>query len=175
MKLLAPPFDSDSKPNPGYISSYPKGLRENGAQYTHGSLWFIKALLETGQADKAYSILSMILPINHGRTSYEIGRYKTEPYVVSADVYSEGRNAGRGGWSWYTGAAAWMYRIILEDLLGVKRKGDTLEISPNLPEHWNGFTINYKFGSSIYRIRVKNHSKTSIKLVDDGKVKEITV
>jgi len=182
VRLLTPPFSgpiSATNPNPGYISKYPPGIRENGAQYTHGSIWLAKAMLSIGEVDKGYNLLSIMNPINHGRTSGEINRYRAEPYVIAGDVYSEGRNIGRGGWSWYTGAAAWMYRTILEDLLGIVRRENKLEIHASLPSSWQGFNVDYHFGSSVYRIQVKRVANPStlksIDLVDDGVVHVVQV
>lgn len=143
IRLLTPPFNKENSADddPGYIAFYPEGIRENGAQYTHGVLWFIKALFLNGQHDKAYELLSMINPINHSLTSADAIRYRTEPYAVAADIYSEGRLAGRGGWSWYTGSAAWMYKVITEDLLGITCKNGKISIFPRLPSCWNSYRL----------------------------------
>ena len=156
IKLLDPPFDgtSDSE-NPGYIAMYPPGIRENGAQYTHGALWLAKAFLMLGDADRGYELLSMINPINHTMTMASAMKYKTEPYAVAADVCAADRLTGRGGWSWYTGSAAWMYRIMVEDLLGVKCQEGKLLIQPNLPSSWNSYRLKGLIGGEAIEKTVK--------------------
>lgn len=143
IRLLTPAFNKENsmEDDPGYIALYPEGIRENGAQYTHGVLWFIKALLINGQSDKAYELLTMINPISHSLTSADAIKFRTEPYAVAADVYSEGALAGRGGWSWYTGSAAWMYKVITEDLLGITCKDGKILLSPRLPSCWNSYRL----------------------------------
>lgn len=155
MKLLDPPFVK-TRPDPGYIQSYPAGIRENGGQYTHGALWSVLALLLLGAGDRAGELLSLLNPIRHGDTPDGVERYRVEPYVVAADVYGGSGYEGRGGWTWYTGAAGWMYRIGLEHVIGLRRRGRTLAITPCIPSTWDRFEIEYKYGSAIYHIVVDN-------------------
>jgi len=187
VKLFAPPFDHTSH-DPGYIKAYPPGLRENGGQYTHAAMWSTLAFALLGDGDRAGELFSLLNPINHSSTRAGIHRYKVEPYVVCADVYSAPAHVGRGGWTWYTGSAAWMYRTAVEGILGIHLRAGTLNIDPCIPRAWVGFEFTYKFGSSRYRITVKNPRGVSrgvvqasldgknlvgapcaIKLVDDGR------
>ena len=151
--LFTPPFDT-SMPDPGYVKAYPPGIRENGGQYTHGVIWSIFAHAKLGQAEKAYELFALLNPVNHSRNPEEAQRYKVEPYVVAADVYSVAPHTGRGGWTWYTGAAGWMYRAGLEAILGVTREGNTLRIKPCIPEDWPGFQVRVKCGATEYDISV---------------------
>jgi cyclic beta-1,2-glucan synthetase len=151
--LFAPPFDT-SLPDPGYIKAYPPGIRENGGQYTHAAVWSIFAHAKLGEADRAGQLFAMLNPINHARTLEEAMRYRVEPYVVAADIYSVGDNSGRGGWTWYTGAAGWLYRAGLEAILGVSREGETLLIQPCIPPTWQEYSLRYRFGSTDYNIKV---------------------
>ncbi|HEY0801232.1 MAG TPA: protein ndvB, partial [Steroidobacteraceae bacterium] len=155
VKLFTPPFDHTSK-DPGYIKAYPPGLRENGGQYTHAAMWTTWAFALLGDGDRAGELFSLLNPINHASTRIGIHRYKVEPYVVCADVYSAPAHVGRGGWTWYTGSAGWMYRAAVEGILGIKLRGSTLVIDPCIPRGWNGFEFTYKHGSARYRITVKN-------------------
>ncbi len=155
VKLFTPPFDHGAK-DPGYIKAYPPGLRENGGQYTHAAMWTTLAFAMLGDGDRAGELFSLLNPINHASTRAGIHRYKVEPYVVCADVYSAPAHVGRGGWTWYTGSAAWMYRTAVEGILGIKLRGATLVIDPCIPRAWPGFEFTYKHGSSRYRITVKN-------------------
>lgn len=155
IRLLAPPFDS-SPLEPGYIKGYVPGVRENGGQYTHGVVWTILAKAMQGDGDKAWELFNMINPINHGRTWYEISRYKTEPYVMAADVYTVEPHVGRGGWTWYTGSSSWMYRVGIEWILGLRLRGDRLYIEPCIPSTWEGFNITYRHKGTVYDIRVEN-------------------
>lgn len=173
IKLLTPPFNK-SEPNPGYIQSYPKGLRENGGQYTHGAIWAVIAFCLLGEKEKAWSLFRMLNPIWHTETKKQALTYKTEPFVMSADVYSAPGHEGRGGWSWYTGAAAWMYRLGIRYILGFKRQGDTVRFSPAMPLSENGYTLRYKYGNAQYIFHVKGESQ-EIKLMDDGKTHEINI
>ncbi|NLC68115.1 MAG: hypothetical protein GX754_04870 [Clostridiaceae bacterium] len=159
IKLFAPPFDK-SDLEPGYIKGYVPGVRENGGQYTHAAVWVVLAFAKLGEGDKAYELFSMINPINHSRTPIEIAQYKTEPYVLAADVYATPPNTGRGGWTWYTGAAGWMYRVGIEHILGIKKRGESLVIDPCIPSDWPEYSVVYKYGSSVYEIHVKNPEKT---------------
>ena len=153
--LFTPPFDHTPL-DPGYIKRYPPGIRENGGQYTHGAVWSVIAFAMLGDGDKAAELFSMLNPINHARTRADIYRYKVEPYVVCADVYAEPFHIGRGGWTWYTGSAGWMYRAGLEWILGFRVRGATLNIDPCIPKSWPGFTIAFKYHSTRYDIWVEN-------------------
>ncbi len=153
--LFAPPFDKTPL-DPGYIKGYPPGVRENGGQYTHAALWSVMAFAKLGQGDKALNLFAMLNPINHARTRADVHRYKVEPYVVAADVYSMPPHVGRGGWTWYTGSAAWMQRAGLESILGIRQQGDRLCIDPCIPKAWAGFELSLQHGSSHYEIRVEN-------------------
>jgi cyclic beta-1,2-glucan synthetase len=155
VKLFTPPFDHSAK-DPGYIKAYPAGLRENGGQYTHAAMWTTLAFALLGEGDRAGEIFSLLNPINHASTRASIHRYKVEPYVVCADVYSAAQHVGRGGWTWYTGSASWMYRTAVEGILGIQLRGSTLIIDPCIPRAWAGFEFTYKMGDSRYRITVKN-------------------
>ena len=158
--LFTPPFDRTTR-DPGYIKGYPPGMRENGGQYTHGALWSVIAFAMLGDGDKAGELFSLLNPINHGSTPAAIDRYKVEPYVMSADVYSEPSHVGRGGWTWYTGSAGWMYRAGLEWLLGFRLRGSTLVIDPCIPKSWPGFTIAFRYHSARYEIKVDNPNAVS--------------
>ena len=153
IQLLDPPFDK-SDLNPGYIKGYVPGVRENGGQYTHGAIWAAMAFAALGDRRRTWELLSMINPVNHGKSAEGIATYKVEPYVVAADVYAVSPHTGRGGWTWYTGSAAWMYRLVVESLLGLKLEVDKLSFAPCLPVHWDGFTVHYRFRETIYHIRV---------------------
>ena len=151
--LLTPPFD-ETPHNPGYIRGYVPGVRENGAQYTHAALWAVLATAMQGDGERAYELFRMINPVTHARDADDIATYKVEPYVVAADVYSAEAHRGRGGWTWYTGSAGWMYRVALEAILGFTKRGDTLRIDPRIPAEWNRFSISYRFGAATYEIEV---------------------
>ena len=153
--LFTPPFDKGS-PDPGYIKGYPPGIRENGGQYTHAALWSVLAYAMLGDGDKAHDLLTMLNPIRHAGNSAAIHRYKVEPYAICADVYSAPPHVGRGGWTWYTGSAGWMYRVIMEGLLGLKIEGDTLLLNPCIPRSWPGFELTYRHGRAVYEIAVEN-------------------
>jgi cyclic beta-1,2-glucan synthetase len=155
VKLFTPAFDHTPH-DPGYIKAYPPGLRENGGQYTHAAMWSVLAFAQLGDGDRAAELFSIINPINHASTRAGIHRYKVEPYVVCADVYSSPQHVGRGGWTWYTGSAGWMYRTAVEGILGVDLRGRILSINPCIPRTWSGFEITYRYGSSRYRISVEN-------------------
>jgi cellobiose phosphorylase len=154
VQLLAPPFDK-SDLDPGYIRGYVPGVRENGGQYTHGAIWTAMAFAALGQGARAWELLSLINPVNHGRTEQGIAIYKAEPYVVAADVYALAPHVGRGGWSWYTGSAGWMYRLIVESLLGLRREGDRLHLLPCLPPAWPEVAIQYRYRGTTYHITVR--------------------
>jgi len=153
VQLLDPPFDKSAS-NPGYIKGYVPGVRENGGQYTHGAIWAAMAFAALGDGRHAWELLAMINPVNHGRSAEEIETYKVEPYVVAADVYALPPHTGRGGWTWYTGAAGWMYRLILESLLGIRLDVDRLHLSPSLPPDWKAFKVHYRYRETVYHISV---------------------
>ncbi len=155
IRLFAPPFDTSPR-DPGYIKGYPPGIRENGGQYTHAAIWAVWAFAELGQGDLSQALFKMLNPIYHGDTSEKIARYRVEPYVIAADVYSIPPHNGRGGWTWYTGSGSWMYRLGLEAILGFRRQGNFLRISPCIPGAWPEFTITYRHGASVYHIQVLN-------------------
>ena len=153
--LFTPPFDK----NPadfGYIKGYPPGVRENGGQYTHAAAWVAMAFARLGDGDKAVRLLRMLNPVERAREEESYERYKVEPYVMAGDVYSLAGHVGRGGWSWYTGAAAWTYRVWIEEVLGFQRRGDTLKINPVIPKDWPGFRLQYRYQNTLYRIAVEN-------------------
>ncbi|MCL1851754.1 MAG: glycosyl transferase family 36 [Peptococcaceae bacterium] len=158
LKLLTPPFDM-GEPHPGYIRGYLPGVRENGGQYTHAAIWAVSAYCHMGDGDRAWTLLRDLIPIFHARTDQEARTYKVEPYVVSADVYSEGQHLGRGGWSWYTGASGWMYQVMLEGILGFHLRGDELEIRPCLPREWPDFNLRFRFRTSDYIIYCDNKAR----------------
>jgi cyclic beta-1,2-glucan synthetase len=153
--LLDPPFDKSAQ-DPGYIKAYPPGVRENGGQYTHAAAWVVMALARLGSGDEVAELFHMLNPINHTRTPADVERYKAEPYVVAGDVYGRAPHAGRGGWSWYTGSAAWMYRAGLESMLGLRRRGDTFSIDPCIPSSWSEYEISWRVQNTRYVIAVTN-------------------
>lgn len=170
--LFTPPFD-DSDLNPGYIKGYVPGVRENGGQYTHAATWVINAFALMGDGDKAWQLYNSINPINHARTSIECSTYKVEPYVMAADVYAVNPHVGRGGWTWYTGAAGWMYRVGLENILGFKKQGDKLAIDPCIPKDWSEYSIKYRYKTTNYNIVIKNPNnvnKNVNSITVDGRV-----
>jgi cyclic beta-1,2-glucan synthetase len=153
--LLNPPFDRSAQ-DPGYIKGYPPGVRENGGQYTHAAVWIVMALARLGSGDEAAEFFHMLNPINHGRTPADVVRFKTEPYVMAGDVYARPPHAGRGGWSWYTGSAGWMYRAGIESILGLRRRGDTFVMDPCIPSSWDHYRIDWRFLDTRYEIMVCN-------------------
>ena len=155
IQLLAPPFDQSAL-DPGYIKGYVPGVRENGGQYTHAALWTVMAIAQLGSGDEAVELFHMLNPINHTRTPADVERYKAEPYVVAADVYTHPAHIGRGGWTWYTGSAAWMHRAGLESILGLTRHGDTFAVAPCIPGAWPGFSLRWRCGTTVYDIEVRN-------------------
>jgi len=169
IKLLTPPFDKTLN-DPGYIKGYLPGVRENGAQYTHAALWVVLATAMMGRDDRAHALWEMINPLSHTRDPEGVARYKVEPYVVAADVYTAAGHVGRGGWTWYTGSASWMYRVALEAILGFRKDGDMLRIEPCVPSAWAGFTIAYRHGSTPYTIDVKvaRGKRRTIRVTVDG-------
>ncbi len=161
LMLLHPPFDA-SRQDPGYIKGYPPGIRENGGQYTHAATWVVMALARLGSGNEATEMFHMLNPINHARTAAEVDIYKTEPYVLAGDVYAVGAHRGRGGWSWYTGSAGWLYRAGLESILGLTRRGTTFAVDPCIPTSWPGFEITWRVGEQTrYDITVRNPGRRS--------------
>ena len=153
--LFTPPFDHAS-PDPGYIKGYPPGVRENGGQYTHAAVWSVIALAALSEGDKAGELFALLNPINHANTRAGVSRYKVEPYVVAADIYAESPHVGRGGWTWYTGSAGWMYRAGIEWILGFRVRGSVLHFDPCMPRAWRSFEITFRYHSSRYEIFVEN-------------------
>ncbi len=153
--LFEPPFDQ-SEPSPGYIKGYPPGVRENGGQYTHAAIWMAMAMARRGDGTRAAKILRMLNPIEHSRDPEMVLRYRVEPYVIAADVYRLPERIGQGGWTWYTGSSAWMYRAWVEEILGLKVRGNTLRLAPVIPGWWDGFQLSYRHGKALYEIRVEN-------------------
>ncbi|HXI97479.1 MAG TPA: protein ndvB, partial [Gemmatimonadaceae bacterium] len=188
--LLTPPFDKTTH-DPGYIQGYLPGVRENGAQYTHAALWAVLATAMQGDGDRAFELFQMLNPITHADSAKGVDTYKVEPYVVAADVYTAKGHLGRGGWTWYTGSASWMYRTALEAILGFHQRGEELFIEPCIPASWKEFSIEYRFRSATYEINVKNPDglqrgtaeltvdgnavERAINLIDDGKHHHVTV
>jgi cellobiose phosphorylase len=189
--LFTPPFDK-STADVGYIKGYPPGVRENGGQYTHGATWVPLAFARRGDGDKAVQLLRMLSPIERARDKESCERYKIEPYVMAGDIYSLAGHVGRGGWSWYTGAAAWTYRVWLEEVFGFRRRGDKLTIDPVMPKNWPGFKLRYRYQNTLYRIAVENPAQSShgvnlveldgvsqadktVALIDDGTTHEVRV
>jgi cyclic beta-1,2-glucan synthetase len=189
--LFTPPFD-DEPIDPGYIKGYLPGIRENGGQYTHAATWLVWGFARLGQGLRAFELLEILNPIRHAQDPQGVDRYKVEPYVVAGDVYGRPPHVGRGGWTWYTGSASWLYRTILEAILGLYRRGDRLIIDPRIPPEWPGFEIAYRFRTTTYRIAVQNpqgvesgnatvwvddqpQHEAVIPLVDDGRTHEVRV
>jgi len=153
IQLFDPPFDHSAL-NPGYIKGYIPGVRENGGQYTHGAIWTAMAFALMGEDDRAWEFFSLLNPVHHGATPQQIATYKVEPYVVAADVYALAPHTGRGGWTWYTGSAGWMYRLLIETLLGVNLEGDQLRLAPRLPRTWTVYKIHYRYRQTVYHITI---------------------
>jgi cellobiose phosphorylase len=192
VQLLDPPFDQRG-PNPGYIAGYVPGVRENGGQYTHGAIWAAMAFAALGERERAWELLEIINPVHHAGTAEGVARYKAEPYVMAADVYSVAPHTGRGGWSWYTGSAGWTYRLIVESLLGVRlvtaADGPRLVVAPCLPRAWPRFTLQYRYRETPYEIEVVQDARPggrpelrldgvlqagdSLPLVDDGRLHRV--
>ena len=170
IQLFDPPFDK-SPLNPGYIKGYIPGVRENGGQYTHGAIWTTMAFALMGEHDRAWELFALLNPIRHGGTPKQIATYKVEPYVVAADVYALAPHTGRGGWTWYTGSAGWMYRLLIETLLGVNLEGNQLRLSPRLPKTWNTYKIHYRYRQTVYHITISRaaaDSADALRLTLDG-------
>ena len=153
IQLLDPPFDKSTL-NPGYIKGYVPGVRENGGQYTQGAIWAAMAFAALGDSRRAWELLAMINPLNHANSPERIATYKVEPYVVAADVYALVPHTGRGGWTWYTGSAGWMYRLIIESLLGLRLEVDKLRLVPCLPADWKAFKVHYRYRETVHHINV---------------------
>jgi cyclic beta-1,2-glucan synthetase len=153
--LFTPPFELEDR-DPGYVRGYPPGVRENGGQYTHGALWLALALAMQGDGERAVKLLKMLNPIEHSSEINNSLRYAVEPYAVAADIYALSGDVGRGGWTWYTGSAGWMYRVWLEGVLGFKLRGEKLTLDPAIPPDWEGFTLSFRHGESLYEVRVLN-------------------
>ncbi len=187
VKLLTPAFEN-SVDNPGYIMNYPKGIRENGGQYTHSVSWYIMALIHEGLNDEAFNIFQMVNPINHALSREDANKYQVEPYVVAADIYSNPDYLAKGGWTWYTGSSAWLYRVGIINIIGLNKVGDKLYIKPNVPKKWKKYEVIYKLEDTIYNIKViKESLKTGIyfdskkletdyiSLVNDNKTHEVVL
>ena len=189
--LLTPPFDKTPH-DPGYIKGYLPGIRENGGQYTHAALWVVLALARLGRGDDAMELFHMLNPINHTRNRESVERYRVEPYAVAADVYAHPMHIGRGGWTWYTGSAGWMYQTAIEGLLGLRREGATFRIDPCAPAMWPQYSIDWRVGRTLYRITVTNPQHRScgvmaaqldgtpvdpsaIPLHDDGRTHDVVI
>jgi cellobiose phosphorylase len=189
IKLLHPAFNQ-SHLEPGYIKGYVPGVRENGGQYTHAAIWLVMAFAKSGDRKKVWELLKMINPVNHGISAQHVAVYKVEPYVVAADVYGIEPHTGRGGWTWYTGSASWMYQLILEHFLGIRKQGNQLIFNPVVPEEWNGFKVDYLFETTHYLLQfeaaadatsiivLQNGQPTEdnvLPMINDGKVHEVVV
>jgi cellobiose phosphorylase len=193
VQLLDPPFDT-SDLNPGYIKGYVPGVRENGGQYTHAAIWASMAFAAMGDSARAWELFDLINPIRHSDSAEAVAIYRAEPYVVAADVYGVPPHTGRGGWTWYTGSAGWMYRLITESLLGLRVEEGKLRLAPSLPREWAGFDLRYRHLGTTYAIRVvqrddadgsiENPALTvdgvpqegpSLTLVDDGREHKVEV
>jgi cyclic beta-1,2-glucan synthetase len=194
--LFTPPFDHHPAQDPGYIAGYPPGIRENGGQYTHGATWAAMAFAMQGDGDRAGELMAMLNPIHHADSANAVQRYKVEPYIACADIYSVPPHAGRGGWTWYTGSAGWTYRVALEWILGFRLQGTNLLIDPCIPRNWPSFEIAFRYRSATYEISVENPlgvcrgilatkldgemqksggSKLLLPLVDDGATHKVQV
>jgi cellobiose phosphorylase len=168
IQLLDPPFDK-SDLDPGYIKGYVPGVRENGGQYTHAAIWTAMAFAALGESRRAWELLAMINPMNHGRSAGEIEIYKGEPYVVAADLYAVSPHIGRGGWTWYTGSAGWMYRLIVESLLGLRLETDKLRFEPCLPAEWDAIKVHYRYRETTYHITVlQTRDNSAESVIVDG-------
>jgi cellobiose phosphorylase len=191
IRLFDPPFDKGAL-QPGYIKGYVPGIRENGGQYTHAATWVALATVLQGRGDRATELWNLINPIYHATTAEEVQRYKVEPYVVCADVYGAAPHTGRGGWTWYTGAASWLYRVAIESILGFQLRGETLRVEPCIPPTWPDFSLTFRHRSATYRIVVDNSAGTgrgvrsivldgqglpnhTVPLSDDGQIHSVRV
>jgi cyclic beta-1,2-glucan synthetase len=193
VELFTPPFDH-TRNDPGYIKGYPPGIRENGGQYTHAAIWTMLGFAELGDGDMAGELFSLLNPINHASTRAGIHRYKVEPYIACADVYTAVSHVGRGGWTWYTGSAGWMYRTGIEAMLGIHISAHGLRVDPCIPRTWPGFEFTYRYRSARYVVAVKNPNGVNrgvrqvfvdsralsdplgaIELIDDGLTHQVQV
>jgi cellobiose phosphorylase len=191
IQMFDPPFDKGAL-QPGYIKGYVPGIRENGGQYTHAATWVALATALQGRGDLAMDLWNLINPVYHATTAEEVRHYKVEPYVVCADVYGAPPHTGRGGWTWYTGSASWLYRVAIETILGFRLRGGTLRFEPCVPPRWPGFELSYRHRSATYRILVDNSAGTgrgvksveldgqplsdgNVPLGDDGKTHNVRV
>jgi cyclic beta-1,2-glucan synthetase len=190
--VLTPPFDRTAH-DPGYIKSYLPGIRENGGQYTHAAAWTMLASAALSDGDRAGELFHMLNPINHSASRATMQRYKVEPYVVAGDVYSELPHVGRGGWTWYTGSAGWLYRGAIEWILGFRLRGAVFSIDPCIPRNWSSYSLSFRYHSTVYNIKVENPAGVSrgvtlveadgapipnfpnIQLVDDGREHQVRV
>jgi cyclic beta-1,2-glucan synthetase len=163
IQLLDPPFDK-SDLEPGYIKGYIPGVRENGGQYTHAAIWATTAFAMMGDTERAWEYFAMLNPVHHGSTPEAIERYKVEPYVMCADIYGVSPHIGRGGWTWYTGAAGWMYRLTVETLLGLRLEVDHLRIAPCIPAHWDAYKIHYRYRDTVYHITIRRSGEPSARV-----------
>ena len=167
IQLFDPPFDKSAL-NPGYIKGYVPGVRENGGQYTHAAIWMIMAYALMGNHERAWELFGMINPLHHGGTEEGIATYRVEPYVIAADVYGAAPHTGRGGWTWYTGSAGWMYRLIVETLLGIRLEVDRLYLTPRLPAVWNECKIHYRYRETFYHIHIRRSEGDAPRMRRDG-------
>jgi cellobiose phosphorylase len=170
IQLFDPPFDHSSM-NPGYIKGYAPGVRENGGQYTHAAVWLVMAFASLKDRKKTWELLQMINPVNFGISEESISKYKVEPYVIAADVYALDYQKGRGGWTWYTGSAGWMYQLIIDSFIGICRKGNTISLNPCIPEEWNSCFVSYRYLDTMYSFQiVQDKKQKGIKLFEDGQL-----
>jgi len=170
--LFTPPFNKTAN-DPGYIKGYPPGIRENGGQYTHAAIWTVWAFAQLGQGDLAGELFRLLNPISHSDTRQKAATYGVEPYVIAADVYSISPHIGRGGWTWYTGSASWMYRLGIEALLGFKREGNRLLITPCIPSDWESYHITYREGETVYDLHIHNPARVNggvVQITMDGEI-----
>lgn len=171
--LLYPPFYR-SRPNPGYIQGYLRGIRENGGQYTHGAIWAVAAAAKLGMNKESHMLYEYINPINHTADESWVSKYRLEPYVMAADIYYNKMQRGRGGWSWYTGSAAWMYRVGIQNLLGFNKRGDRLYINPVIAPSWYKYSFVYRYGESEYHISIEKKMSDSLEggtvILDETKI-----
>jgi cellobiose phosphorylase len=151
VQLFDPPFD-EAPVDPGYIKGYIPGVRENGGQYTHAAIWTAMAFAKLGDGERAWELFHLLNPIHHGDTPEAIATYKVEPYVAAADIYGVAPHVGRGGWTWYTGSAGWMYRLLVETLLGIHKQGDHLHFKPLMPRTWQTYKVHCRFQQTVYHI-----------------------
>ncbi len=189
--LLSPPFDHTAL-DPGYIKGYIPGIRENGGQYTHAAAWVVLALTRLGSGDEAVELFHMLNPINHSRTASQVEQYMTEPYAVAGDVYDHPAHRGRGGWTWYTGSAGWLYRVALNGILGLERRGASFGVNPCIPSSWPSYSIEWRFGTTTYTVLVENPDRrcrgvasaeidgapvdpAAIPLLDDGRTHSVRI